>query len=115
MTHNPGDRHGLFQFQVPAKFLGTVLGPETYGWLVRRYGQATVDRGGIFRARILPFSASGRVVTVIFNPVLLTPSLPNFWAETCARTLANSVFSGPITNLLSLLCVLMEIRLHTSA
>lgn len=49
---NPGDRHGLFRFAVPSLFLGRVLGPETYGWLVERYGQASVDRGDIRRARI---------------------------------------------------------------
>ena len=55
-TRNPGDRHGLFHFHVPTKFQGAVLGPETYGWLLRRYGQDSIDKEGIFRARILSYN-----------------------------------------------------------
>ena len=68
MTRNPGDRHGVFHFQVPSKFLGAVLGPETYAWLVRRYGQATVDRSGIYRARILQCLFLG--LSVSFSQIL---------------------------------------------
>ncbi|XP_046354051.1 big defensin-like [Haliotis rufescens] len=47
---NIGDRYGLFLFLIPNRYINSTLGPETYGWLVRRYGQATVDRANILPA-----------------------------------------------------------------
>ena len=48
----------------------------------------------------------------------LTPSLPqhvNFRAERCTHAPVNSTFSGSITHLLSMLCILMKIPSHTGA
>ena len=41
--------------------------------------------------------------------------MQNFQAERCMHTPANRVFSGPIGDLLSVLCILMNIFSHASA
>ena len=55
------------------------------------------------------------LMSVVLN---LTPSLPQpvkFPAERCTDAPANSMFSGPVTHLLSVLCVLMELLSRASA
>ena len=50
--------------------------------------------------------------------VFLTPSLPQpvkFPAERCTDAPVNSIFSGSLTHLLSVLCVSMKILSHASA
>ena len=48
----------------------------------------------------------------------LTPSLPslyNFRAEKCSHHATNSIFSNPLTNLISILCSLMKILSRANA
>ncbi|KAK6168845.1 hypothetical protein SNE40_020017 [Patella caerulea] len=47
---NKGDRHNIFIFHIPIRYINSTLGPETYEWIVNRFGQATADNAGIYRS-----------------------------------------------------------------
>ena len=94
------DTH-TFHRGVCAQSVGSVEGKNTPGQLIdqSRNGQCATARLDVYL-------------------LWLTPSLPqpvNFRAERCTDTPTNSIFSGPITHLFSMQCVLMKILSHAGA
>ncbi|XP_036356192.1 big defensin-like [Octopus sinensis] len=48
--YNKGDRGGSFLYTIPARYINATLGPGTYRWIVRLYGEAAAYKNNIRRA-----------------------------------------------------------------
>ena len=51
---------------------------------------------------------------VNINPFIASQQTSNFLARKCSHTVANRIFSGPITNLLSIPCILLQFLSHAN-